>query len=158
MKQLKYIVIFILVSSRISYSQTSFSNLDSLLTIVVETINSQDSVKFMNLLHHETIFKDQPCKTKKDSLKVLKSFMEGYKDLRENIADIVVNNDYTVTYQGIENIFKTDMSAKTDKKLVFHVLLIVNNSFILKMPMVVSAVKQSYVLANPFMGMFVDNE
>ncbi len=156
--QLKYIFIFILFSSRISFSQTSFSNLDSLLTHVVASVNAQDSVKFMSLLHHETIYKDKKCKTKKDSLLVLNPFIESYRDLRTSIADLAVSNDYTVTYQGIENIFKLDTSAKTDKKLTFHILLLVNNSFVLKMPMVVNTLNQTYILSNPFMVMFADNE
>ena len=154
MIKFKYIVVFLVFTSTISFSQ-SFSNLDSLLTKQYDALNRRDSVYYLSLINQPTVFKN--AKTKTDSITILKSYAEAFNDVIDELTEMAMTPDFTVAYAGYEFRNK-NMSKEKEGRLPLHVKLIINDSFTITMPVSIDAHKEQYTIESPLLVMIVDSK
>lgn len=158
MKFRNYIFIFFILISSISFSQPSFSNIDSLFIKNIRALNLRDSTYYLSLLNQSIIFKGKVVKTKADSLVVLEPFKSAFRNTIESFKEMVLDSDFTVSYSNYESVKKNSDVSQLNGKILFRVNLILNDSFIVKMPFEIIANNGTYSVATPMMVMFVDGE
>lgn len=155
MKYLNYIVVFFITFSSVSFSQPTFSNIDSLLTKNFRAVNQKDSVYYMTLLNQTEIFKDKNAITKSDSLLILKPFRDDFFNTIESFKELVLTPEVTVAYSGYECFFKKTDLSKSVGKVRLKVDLVLNDSFMLKFVMDVTANNGIYYLDSPLLFMYI---
>ncbi len=156
MIKLKYIFVFLFISSTNCFSQTTFSNLDSLLTKNFESVNRKDSIYYLSLINQHAIFKDKKERTKADFLIILTPFFKAFSELIATLTDMTGNSDFTIRYLDYE--CKNKVIINTNGKIPLHVNAVVNNSFTLKFPFVVYVNNGLYSIKDPMMVMFVESK
>ncbi|MDF2449609.1 MAG: hypothetical protein K0R26_2113 [Bacteroidota bacterium] len=138
-----------------SKSQTTFNNLDSLLTKNFKAVGERDSVYYLSLLNQQEIFRNKVVKTKADSLLILKPFTDAFIETHESLKELVLTPDLSVVYSGYESFAKkTDVSTAVGKVRLI-VDLVLNDSFVLKFVMDITANKGIYSLDSPLLFMYV---
>lgn len=157
MKLHNYIIVFFVFISTHFFGQTTFSNIDTLLSKVYHTLNLKDSSQFLALVNQPAIYKDKKIKSKGDSLEILKPYTESYRDLCESIEDMVSSSDFTITYSEYATVNKRPFDLTLKGKTILHVKLIVNDNFSLTVPFMLTANNGVYTIESPLMAMFVEN-
>lgn len=152
MIKLKYILVFLVLASPPCFSQ-SFSNLDSLLIKNYEAVNKRDSSDYLSLINQSAIYKN--AKTKTDSLTIIKPFLEAFHDVIDELTEMAMTSDFTVTYSNYE--YRNKNNTK-EGRLMLHVNLIINDSFTVKMPFSINAQDGRYTIESPMLVMVVDNK
>jgi hypothetical protein len=153
----KIITIILFLNQFNSFSQKSFSNLDSLLRKNYKMVSKRDTSGYLSLLNKAAIFKEKNAKTKNDSLLAIKPFKEAFKKVIENLGEMVHDNKFTVSYLEYETINMLPINNLVNGKIIVHVKLLVNSKFIIKMPFVVVKKNNYYLIENPMMILFNDN-
>lgn len=153
MKYCKYIFVFLVLTSTSSFSQTTFTNLDSLLTKHYNALNKRDSIYYLTLVNQPVVFEN--AKTNADSSIILKSYMEAFNNVLEEIEEMAMKSDFTMAYSSYE--LKSKNNSK-EGKLMVHVNLIINDSFMIKMPLLINKEKEQYSIESPMLVMVVDNK
>ena len=148
----KYIVVFLVLTSISCFSQ-SFSNLDSLLIKNYEAVNKRDSIYYLSLINQTAIYKN--AKTKADSLAIIKPFLKAFHDVIDELTEMAMTSDFTVTYSNYE--YRNKNNTK-EGRLMLHVNLIINDSFTVKMPFSINAQDGRYTIESPMLVMVVDNK
>ena len=156
MIKLKYIIVFLVLTSASCFSQTTFNNLDSLFTKNFDAVNKRDSVYYLSLLNQSLVFKDKSAKNKADSLVILNPFTESFNLLIASLSDMTTDPDFTVSFLNYE--LKNKKTASSNGKIPLHVNILVNNTFTLKLPFVVYVTNGTYSIVDPMMVMFVDTK
>ncbi|MES2567205.1 MAG: hypothetical protein V4565_10085 [Bacteroidota bacterium] len=149
-------VCFITLST-VCFSQTTFSNIDTLLTKTFRAVNQKDSAYYLNLLNQSAVFKIKNVKTKADSMAVLKSYTATFFETNDLLRERVVTPEVSVAYSGYEAFGNVDV-LNFSGKLRLKVSLILNDSFLIKMVMDITADKGTYSMDSPLYGMFVMEE
>lgn len=157
MKFRNIIIIILFFNQLNSFSQKSFSNLDSLLRKNYKTVSKRDTNAYILLLNKDAIFKEKNVITKSDSLLILKSFKDAFKKVIESLGEMVHDNKFTVSYLEYETINKMPINNSMQGKIIVHVKLLVNSKFIIKMPFVVVKKNEKYSIENPMIILFNDN-
>ena len=152
-----YIIAFLLFTGTYCFSQTSFQNIDTLLFKVFETVNLNDSSRYIKVVNQPALFIDKKLHTSKDSILILKPFYESYADFRESIADMVSSNEFTVTYLEFFNPFKKPLDTNFNGKVLLHVKLVVNETFAVTVPFKLTARNGLYSSEDPLAAMFLEN-
>lgn len=155
MIKVKYIIVFLVLISFSSFSQFLFNNLDSLLTKQYNALNQRDSVYYLSLINQPAVFIN--AKTKADSLTILKPFTEAFNDVIDELAEMAMNPNFTVAYAGYEFRNKNESKGK-EGRLPLHVKLIINDSFMIKMPVFINTHKELYAIESPLLVMIVDSK
>ena len=156
MIKLKYIIVFLVLTSSSCFSQ-SFNNLDSLLSENFKAVNKRDSVYYLSILDQKSLFLNKKIVTKKDSLLALKSFTDSFRNLIDELSDMTVDPNFTVAYSGYEFRNKHMIEVK-DGNLSLHVTIILNNNLSVKMPFNVLLRNGQYTIISPMMVMFVESK
>lgn len=151
------IIAFFLLTSSCCFSQTSFKNIDTLLFKVFETVNLNDSSKYIGLLNQQTLFMDKKIYTKKDSLTVLTPFYDFYSDFRVSIADLASSDEFTLSYLEFVNPLKKTINPDHNGKVLLHVKLIVNETFAVTVPFKLTVRDGLYYTEDPLIAMFLEN-
>lgn len=157
MIKLKYIIVFLVLTSTSCFSQTTFSNLDSLLSKNFQTINARDSIAYLSLINQVKVFEGKKAKSSADSIFILEPFLNSFNNLIDNLVDITSSLDFTVRYEDYQMINK---SAKLPENgsIKIHVNMIVNNTFSLKMPMTIIVKNTYYLIETPMTVMFLEGK
>ncbi len=158
MKFRNYIFVSFLILSSISFSQPFFSNIDSLLIKNVDALNKRDSIYYSSLLNHSAIFKGKTILTKQDSLIALKPFYEAFSAVIESMKEMVLSSDFTIAYSGYECLYNKMDLSKVSGKTRLKVSLILNDSFLVRMPFTIMADNGQYSIDFPMMAMFIDEK
>ena len=158
MKFRNYIFVSFLILSTISFSQPFFSNIDSLLIKNVEALNKRDSLYYASLLNHSVIFKGKTTLTKQDSLIALKPFYEAFSSVLESMKEMVLSSDFPVAYSGYECLYNKMDLSKANGKIRLKVSLILNYSFLVRMPFTLMADNGRYSIEFPMTAMFMDEK
>jgi hypothetical protein len=158
MKYHKYIFVSFFLISSISFSQPTFTNLDSLLSKNFQAVNLKDSTYYLSILNTSAIFKDKKVITKSDSLMILKPYTDSFRDLINELSDMTASTDFTVTYLDFENVNKRMNIFNVSGKIPLNVNMIINNQFTLKMPFSVYAFDGKFSIQYPMTVMFADGK
>lgn len=159
MKYLNHIIVLFITISSVAFSQPTFSNIDTLLTENFGAVNQNDYAYYLTLLNQNEIFKNKNAKTKTDSLNVLKPFNEAFFNSVESFKELVLTPEVTISYAGYEGFFRNTDLSKSNGKVRLKVNLILNDSFMLKFVMDVTANNGIYFLDSPLLFMYVvENE
>src|ERR1700752_3061899 len=129
MKLRNYIIAFLLLIGSFCFSQTTFKNIDTLLFKVFESINLNDSSKYIKVVNQNALFSEKKVFTQKDSLTILKPYYEAYTDFRESISDMVTSNEFTISYVEFSNPLKKSLDVSVNRRVLLHVMLAVNETF-----------------------------
>lgn len=157
MKWYKYSFSVCCFISSVIVAQPTFNSIDTLLTKNFEAVNLEDSVQYIALLNHSAIYKGKTIKTKADSLKVLKPFSEAFFDMIDELVDFAGNDDIEVKFESYKSHNTKEYDAKVTGKIMLQVNLLINNTFTVTVPFMVSAYNGKYAIENPMMVMFADN-
>ena len=157
MKYHKFIFVSFILISSITFSQTTFNNLDSLLTENFEAVNKRDSVYYLSLVNQPFLFIDKNIRTQSDSLVILKPFTDAFRDLIDELSDMTSSTDFTVKYLSYEFRNK-NIATATKGKLPLHVNLVVNDNFVVKMPIVIYTNNGQYSIESPMTIMFAESK
>lgn len=157
MKFRNLIVAIFLFLSSISFSQTSFSSIDSLLFKVFETLNLNDSSKYISLVNQKALFSDKKVYSKKDSLMIMQPFYDSYSNFRASIDDMVSGNDFTIGYLEFKTTSGKEIDNSVKGKISLKVKLVVNETFSITCPFIVNVGKDGFTSENPLMPMFLEN-
>jgi hypothetical protein len=157
MKLHKYIIVFFIFISTHFFAQTTFKNIDTLLSKTFHTVSLKDSSQYLAVLNQPAIYKDKKVKSKLDSLELMKSYTEAYRDLYESIEDMVGSQDFTINYNEYIVSNKKQIDATSKGRILLHVKLIVNDSFTVTVPFMLTAEKGIYTTETPLMAMFLEN-
>lgn len=157
MKLYKYIIIFFVFISTQFFSQTTFSNIDTLLTKTFNSVSLKDSSQYLAFVDQSAIFKDKKVRTKSDSLAILKPYIESYRDLFESFEEMTASPDFIVSYSEYSIANKKPLDVTFKGKILLHVKLIVNDNFTVTVPFMLTADKGIYSTDSPLMAMFVEN-
>ena len=155
MKYLSYMLILCAIAPA-AFSQPTFKSMDTLLTKNVEAINLKDSAYYLSLLNQPAIFKGKALKTKADSLKIVKPFLQAFSDMIEELADFAGSSDMEVKFES----YRSHSKASDDKitgRILVHVNLLINNTFTVTVPFSIAAYNGTYAIESPMMVMFADN-
>ena len=158
MIKLKYIIVFLALTSKSSFSQITFNNIDTLLFKNFEAVNKQDSLYYLSLINQAAIFKGKSFKTKTDSLLLINLFFESFKYLVSSLKDMTTNSDFTVSYINYEFKNKKAIDSDFSGKIPLHVNILINNTFTLKLPFKINVSKGIYSIEEPMMVMFVESK
>lgn len=156
MTRTKIILFLFCLINLVSFSQKSFTNIDSLLYKNFKTVNSRDTSAYISLINKTAVFKDKKAKSKKDSLIVLKPFKVNYKTVIEKLAEMVGDKKFTVSYLGYETINQQPISAMRKGKIIIRVKLLVNSTIKVNMPFVVVKNEDIYTIETPMIVLFND--
>ncbi len=156
MIKLKYIVVFLVFLSASCFSQTIFTNLDSLFTKSYDAVNRRDSVYYLSMVNQTAVFKDKKVKTASDTLTALAPFFESFRDLVDELAELASDPDFSVKYQGYESRNINIATAKG--KLPLHINLVINDNFTVKMPIIIYAENGQYSIQSPMAVMFAESK
>ncbi|MES2515979.1 MAG: hypothetical protein V4580_17630 [Bacteroidota bacterium] len=157
MIRIKYIFVFLIVASTSCFSQTTFTNLDSLLSKNFDAINKRDSVSYLALINQSAVFNGKKAKNKSDSLIILQHFTDAFNDLITNLADMTSGADFSVNYSDYEMIHKGQKIPENGTMRI-HANMIVNNTFSLKMPMAIVVRNGQFSLESPMTVMFLEGK
>lgn len=157
MIKLKYIFVFLVLTSISCFSQTTFTNLDSLFIKSFDAVNKRDSVYYLSLVNQTAVFKDKKAKIRSDSTMVLKPFTEAFADLIDELMEMAASPDFVVSYQNYELRNKT-MVIPVKGKLPLHVNIVVNDNFVVKMPIVIFKDNDKYSIESPMTVMFAESK
>ncbi|MDF2452157.1 MAG: hypothetical protein K0S26_1661 [Bacteroidota bacterium] len=155
MKYRNHILIFFIFLASVSFSQPTFSNIDSLLTKNFRAVSQKDSSYYVSLLNQNEIFKNKNAKTKSDSLVILKPFTDAFFNTIESFKELVLSPDVTVVYSGYECFSKKTDISKAVGKVRLKVDLVLNDSFSIKFVMDVTANHGTYSLDSPLLFMYI---
>lgn len=158
MKYHKHILVFFIFISSLAFTQTNFTNIDTLFTKNFNAVNLKDSSLYLKVINQSAIFKDKNAKNKTDSLHLLKPFTDAFSDLIESLTEMTLSTDFTVEYSNYECLNKKLILANSEGKTPLHVNLIINNSFTVKMLFWVTAHKGTYSIETPMAPMFVESK
>lgn len=153
----KIITIILFLNQLNTFSQKSFSNLDSLLRKNYKMVSKRDTSGYLLLLNKAAICKQKNAKTKNDSLLAFKPFKDSFKKVIENLEEMVHDNKFTVSYLEYETLNMMPINNLVKGKIIVRVKLLVNSKFIIKMPYVVVKINDTYSIENPMMILFNDN-
>lgn len=157
MRLRNYITFCMLFTSTFGFSQTTFKNIDSLLLMVFETVNLNDSSKYIQVVNEPALFSEKRMYTPKDSSVILKPFYESYADFRESISDMAGSNDFSVKYLEFSNPLKKQLNESFHGKLLLHVKLVINETFAVTVPFKLTARNGIYSSEDPLAAMFLEN-
>jgi hypothetical protein len=147
------LVIFLCLLSARSFSQPTFTSIDSLLSKTYSAVNLKDSAIYVSLLNQTHIYLNKKCKTSSDSLVALKAFTTSFKNLVNELAEISGTPDFTVGLVGYE-LFNFS-NSKGDDKVRVQVKLLINNNFTVKMLLIINKLKELYTIENPLLVGFL---
>jgi len=157
MKLRNYISVFLLLTSSFCFSQTIFKNIDTLLFKVFESVNLNDSSKYIKVVNQKALFLEKKVFTQKDSLTVLKPYYESYTNFRESISDMVTSNEFTISYVEFSNPLKKSVEATANGKVLLHVKLAVNETFVVTVPFMLTIKDGFYFTEDPLKALFLEN-
>ena len=157
MIKLKYIFVFLVLTSTSCFSQTTFTNLDTLFTKKFDAVNKRDSVYYLSLVNQPFLFIDKNIRSKADSMLILKPFTDAFRDLINELSDMTSSTDFTVKYLSYEFRNK-NMTTATKGKLPLHVNLVVNDNFVVKMPIIICMNNGQYSIDSPMTVMFAESK
>ncbi len=157
MRYRKYIVVFFIFFSLITFSQPFFTSIDSLLIKNFRAVNLRDSVAYMKLVNQTSLFRNKKNSSGQDSLLLLKPFTNAFSDLIASLADMTLNPDVVVSYSRFELMNQKD-TAQKNGKIRMHVELIINNTFAIKMPFIATVSNGQYCIDTPMMVMFLEQK
>ena len=151
------ILIFLCFISAPSFSQPTFTSIDSLLSKTYSAVNLKDSAMYVSLLNMPQLYADKKCKSKTDSLIVLKSFTTKFKNVINELEEISGTSDFTVVLESFEYIHKIKINTQQREKIYVNVKLLINNLFTLKKLYVVNTFQNTYTIETPlFIGICID--
>ncbi len=151
------ILIFLCFISARSFSQPTFTSIDSLLSKTYSAVNLKDSAMYVSLLNMPQLYADKKCKSKTDSLIVLKSFTTTFKNVINELEEISGTSDFTVVVESFEYIHKIKINTQQREKIYVNVKLLINNLFTLKKLYVVNTFQNKYTIETPmFIGICID--
>lgn len=151
------IIAFLLLIGSLSFSQTSFKNIDTLLFKVFESVNLNDSSKYINLVNQQALFSEKKVHTAKDSLAILTPFYDFYSDFRTSLSDLASSNEFTVTYLEFVNPLKKPITSGYNGKVMLHVKLVVNETFAITVPFKLTIREGQYFTEDPLVALFLEN-
>ena len=140
---------------KLTQAQTTQLKIDSLLKSYFTIVNTSDSASYINSLHTETIFTLNTCKTKKDSIAVVKRFWEGYKEFTTEVKEIVSSEEAIIAYDSFKTWEKLDDSTLQTRLIKLFVQLIINDKVALKIPLFVYETNGVFNIARPLQAAFM---
>ena len=140
---------------KLTQAQTTQLKIDSLLKSYFTIVNTSDSASYINSLHTETIFTLNTCKTKKDSIAVIKRFWEGYKEFTTEVKEIVSSEEVIIAYDSFKTWEKLDDSTLQTRLMKLFVQLIINDKVALKIPLFVYEKNGVFNIARPLQAAFM---
>ena len=140
---------------KLTQAQTTQLKIDSLLKSYFTIVNTSDSAGYINSLHTETIFTLNTCKTKKDSIAVVKRFWEGYKEFTTEVKEIVSSEEAIIAYDSFKTCEKLDDSTLQTRLMKLFVQLIINDKVALKIPLFVYEKNGVFNIARPLQAAFM---
>ena len=140
---------------KLTQAQTTQLKIDSLLKSYFTIVNTSDSAGYINSLHTETIFTLNTCKTKKDSIAVIKRFWEGYKEFTTEVKEIVSSEEVIIAYDSFKTWEKLDDSTLQTRLMKLFVQLIINDKVALKIPLFVYEKNGVFNIARPLQAAFM---
>ena len=140
---------------KLTQAQTTQLKIDSLLKSYFTIVNTSDSASYINSLHTETIFTLNTCKTKKDSIAVVKRFWEGYKEFTTEVKEIVSSEEAIIAYDSFKTWEKLDDSTLQTRLIKLFVQLIINDKVALKIPLFVYEKNGVFNIARPLQAAFM---
>ncbi len=140
---------------KLTQAQTTQLKIDSLLKSYFTIVNTSDSAGYINSLHTETIFTLNTCKTKKDSIAVVKRFWEGYKEFTTEVKEIVSSEEAIIAYDSFKTWEKLDDSTLQTRLMKLFVQLIINDKVALKIPLFVYEKNGVFNIARPLQAAFM---
>lgn len=158
MKYLNYIVVLFITLTSVAFSQPTFSSIDTLLTKNFRAVNQNDYAYYLTLLNQNEIFKNKNAKTKADSLLVLKPFNEAFFNSVESFKELVLTPEVNVANAGYEGFFKSTDLSQSNGKVRLKVHLVLNDSFMLKFVIDVTANNGIYYMDSPLYFMYIVEE
>ncbi len=149
--------IFLYFISARSFSQPTFASIDSLLSKTYLAVNLKDSAMYVSLLNMPQLYGDKKCKSKTDSLSVLKTFTTSFKNVINELEEVSETSDFTVVLESFEYMHQRKKDVQQREKIYVNVKLLVNNKFTLKKLFVVNAFQNTYTIETPlFIGINIE--
>ena len=145
------LIIFLFFIAVHSFSQQTFTSIDTLLNKTFLAVNLKDSDMYVSLLNTTQLYADKQCKSKTDSLNVLKSFTTSFKDVINELEEVSGTFDYTVVVDSFEIIRKRKVCANQHEKIYINVQLLINQKFTLKKLVVVNTFQNTYTIETPLL-------
>ena len=140
---------------KLTQAQTTQLKIDSLLKSYFTIVNTSDSASYINSLPTKTIFTLNTCKTKKDSIAVVKRFWEGYKEFTTEVKEIVSSEEVIIAYDSFKTWEKLDDSTLQTRLMKLFVQLIINDKVALKIPLFVYEKNGVFNIARPLQAAFM---
>jgi hypothetical protein len=143
--------IFLCLLSARSFSQPTFTSIDSLLSKTYSAVNLKDSAMYVSLLNMPQLYADKKCKSKTDSLIVLKTFTTSFKNVINELEEVSGTSDFTVVLESFENMHQRKIDVRQREKIYVNVKLLINNKFTLKKLFVVNTFQNTYTIETPLL-------
>jgi hypothetical protein len=143
--------IFVCLLSARSFSQPTFTSIDSLLSKTYSAVNLKDSAMYVSLLNMPQLYADKKCKSKTDSLIVLKTFTTSFKNVINELEEVSGTSDFTVVLESFEYMHQRKINTQQHEKIYVNVKLLVNNKFTLKKLFVVNTFQNTYTIETPLL-------
>lgn len=137
-------------------AQPAFRSIDTLLFKNFEAVDARDSVYYLSLLHVKKIIPAKGVKNHSDSLKCLKPFFDRFSEMVAELQDLAGSTEIEVKYESYTSGNTPEYDARLNGKLLLQVTLLINNTFTVKVPMVIVAQNGIYTIEYPMMVMFAD--
>ncbi len=151
----KLIFLFFIVINSNLFSQATNTNLDSLFTSVFKIVNQRDTNLYVSQINLNECFATYNVKSKTDSLKKINDIKQSFNILLNEFADMAFNNEPKIEYNTCEVIgFKDFVNLKNGKYRV-HIAVLLNNQFIVKMPVYVLKQSNGFTIIDAIIPMFV---
>jgi hypothetical protein len=157
MIKLNYIIVFLVLTYTSFFSQTTFSNLDSLLNKNFQSVNNRDVVSYLSVINQKAIFDSNKIEKKSDSLLILQPFTDAFQDLIDNLTDMTSSADFTVEYLDYQLLNKSQKLPENGT-IRLHANMIINNTFSVKMPMTIVVKNDQYSIESPMSVMFLEEK
>jgi hypothetical protein len=157
MIKLNYIIVFLVLTYTSFFSQTTFSNLDSLLNKNFQSVNNRDVVSYLSVINQKAIFDSKKIEKKSDSLLILQPFTDAFQDLIDNLTDMTSSADFTVEYLDYQLLNKSQKLPENGT-IRLHANMIINNTFSVKMPMTIVVKNDQYSIESPMSVMFLEEK
>lgn len=151
------IFIYFLFLGSLIFSQTSYNNIDTLLFKVFETVNLKDSSKYISVINTKGVFTEKKIYSKQDSLIRYQPFYESYSDFVSSIAEMAGSENFTIRYLEFSNPSQKNTETSFSGKILLHVKLLVNDSFVITCPFTLTCHNGTYTSENNLMTMFLEN-
>lgn len=153
---LRFILIFIFgFSPKLTHAQTAQFKIDSLLSSYFNTVNTGDSANYINCLQSQPIFTLNSCKTKKDSIALVKRFWDGYTEFTTEVKEIVGSSEIHIAYDSFKTWENLDASTTQSRLVKLFVQLIINDKIALKIPFFVYNNNDHFNVAKPLQAAFM---